>query len=146
MRLVPDDFVVPSRFDGPGFRMEPLGPQHNEKDYDAWMSSIDHIWSTPDFPHGGWPEPMTLESNLADLVRHAEDFKDRSGFTYSILIGDEVIGCVYIYPSKSDGFDADVRSWVTAQRAEMDVVVWRTLSEWLTTEWPFTTIDYAARP
>ena len=50
MSFVADDFVVPVSFDGPGFRMEPLGPEHNERDHDAWMSSIDHIWKTPDFP------------------------------------------------------------------------------------------------
>jgi len=56
MSLIEDSFVVPLGFDGPGFRMEPLGPQHNERDHDAWMSSIDHIRQTPDFPDGSWPK------------------------------------------------------------------------------------------
>ena len=34
---------------------------------------------------------MTLDANLADLVRHAKDFEERTGFTYSMLDGDEVI-------------------------------------------------------
>ena len=143
MSLVADDFVVPLSFDGPGFRMEPLGPHHNERDHDAWMSSIDHIRETPDFPDGTWPTPMTLESNLADLVRHANDFENRSGFTYSILDGDDVIGCVYIYPSRTA--DAAVSSWVRASRAEMDVITRRAISTWLETDWPFTTIEYGVR-
>jgi hypothetical protein len=143
MSFVPDDFVVPLSFDGPGFRMEPLGPQHNERDHDAWMSSIDHIWETPDFPDGTWPTAMSPESNLADLVRHAKDFEDRAGFTYSILDGDEVIGCLYIYPSPTA--DAAVSSWVRASRAEMDVVTWQAISTWLETDWPFTTVEYGAR-
>jgi hypothetical protein len=143
MSLVADDFVVPLSFDGPGFRLEPLGPQHNERDHDAWMSSIDHIRETPGFPDGTWPSPMTLESNRADLVRHAKDFENRSGFTYSMLDGDDVIGCVYIYPSPTA--DAAVSSWVRASRAEMDAVAWQAISTWLETDWPFTTIDYAAR-
>lgn len=143
MTFVPDDFVVPLGFEGPGFRLEPLGPQHNERDHDAWMSSIDHICSTPGFPSGGWPSAMTLESNLDDLVRHAEHFADRVGFTYSILDGDDVIGCVYIYPSTSA--DVSVGSWVRESRAEMDVVTWRAISEWLKTDWPFSTIEYGAR-
>ena len=28
--FVPDGFEVPLSFDGPGFRLEPLGPEHNE--------------------------------------------------------------------------------------------------------------------
>ena len=143
MSLVPDEFVVPLSFDGPGFRMEPLGPQHNERDHDAWMSSIDHIWETPDFPDGSWPTAMSPESNLADLVRHAKDFEDRVGFTYSILDADEVIGCVYIYPSPTA--DAAVSSWVRASRADMDVVTWQAISTWLETDWPFTAVEYGAR-
>ena len=38
-----DDFRVPTRFDGTGFRLEPLGPEHNERDYLAWSHSIKHI-------------------------------------------------------------------------------------------------------
>ncbi len=143
MSLVADDFVVPLSFEGPSFRMEPLGPQHNERDHDAWMSSIDHIRETPDFPNGAWPTAMTLESNLADLVRHANDFENRSGFTYSILDGDDVIGCLYIYPSRTA--DASVSSWVRASRSEMDILTWRAISTWLDSDWPFTTIEYGAR-
>ncbi len=143
MSLVPDEFDVPLTFEGPGFRMEPLGPEHNERDHEAWMSSIDHIRSTPGFPDGSWPTAMSLEANLADLERHANDFATRKGFTYSILDGDEVIGCLYIYPSKTA--DADVSSWVRASRAELDIVTWRAISSWLDAEWPFDTIDYDGR-
>lgn len=143
MSFVADNFVVPLSFEGPGFRMEPLGTQHNERDHDAWMSSIDHIWGTPDFPDGTWPTAMTLESNLKDLVRHARDFESRSGFTYSILDGDDIIGCLYIYPSKAS--DAAVASWVRESRAEMDVVTWQAISTWIESNWPFSNIEYGDR-
>ena len=143
--LVPDAFVVPTHFDGDGFHLEPLGPEHNERDHEAWMSSIDHIGATPGLEDWDWPTPMSLEQNLADLEGHARDFRERTGFTYSILDGDGVIGCVYIYPSRVEGCDVSVRSWVRAGRAEMDATVWRALSTWLTTEWPFEHLDYAPR-
>lgn len=88
---------------------------------------------------------MSLRRNREDLVGHAKDFDDRTGFTYSILDGDDVIGCVYIYPSRRSGHDAEVRSWVRENRAEMDAVVWRALSEWVETAWPFSNPHYAAR-
>jgi hypothetical protein len=88
---------------------------------------------------------MSLEDNLRDLEQHAREFRDREGFTYSILDGDEVIGCLYIYPSPEADHDARIRSWVRASRAEMDPVVWRSLSTWLASEWPFEHPDYAAR-
>ena len=144
--FVPADFDVPVSFEAPGFRLEPLGPEHNVRDHDAWMSSIDHIRATPGFgPRRRWPQPMDLEANRADLVGHANDFENREGFTYSILDGDDVIGCVYIYPSKNTGHDAAVSSWVRESRAEMDAVVYRSLSRWLDEAWPFEHPDYAPR-
>ena len=145
--FVPDDFEAPKGLDGPGFHLEPLGPEHNGRDHEAWMSSIDHIRSTPgaDKWDGEWPVPMSLEDNLSDLVRHAEDFDNRIGFTYSILDGDDVIGCVYIYPSKRPGHDVEVASWMRASRAALDVVVWQHISDWLARVWPFESPYYASR-
>lgn len=143
--FVPAEFDVPPGLDGPGFRLEPLGPVHNERDHEAWMSSIDHIRSTPGFADGNWPRPMSLAENLSDLERHAGDFARRDGFTYSVLDGDQVIGCVYIYPDKTGVADAEVHSWVRASRAEMDVPVWREISSWLEDGWPFASFAYASR-
>ncbi|HEV2256839.1 MAG TPA: N-acetyltransferase [Streptosporangiaceae bacterium] len=154
MSFVPDDFVVPRSLAGEGFRLEPLGPEHNEGDYRAWTSSISHIRATPGFAGRSWPTlGMTLAQNLGDLERHAADFAGRSGFTYTVRAtgGDEVIGCVYIYPDASDASDAsgasgaDVRSWVSADRAWMDVVLYEAVSQWLRSAWPFATVSYAAR-
>ena len=102
MPFVPDDFQPPLSLVADGFLLEPLGPQHNEDDYDAWSSSIEHIRATPGFPDGRWPRAMTLDENRADLERHARDFAARSGFTYTVLDPSDrsVIGCVYIYPDK----------------------------------------------
>jgi hypothetical protein len=88
---------------------------------------------------------MTLQANHGDLVEHAKDFADRQGFTYSIIDDDHVIGCLYIYPSKSSTHDASVKSWVRGSRAEMDMVIWRSVSRWLVEKWPFRNPLYAER-
>ncbi len=68
------------------FTLEPLGPEHNERDHAAWSSSIEHILASPGYgPDSSWPHEMSLDENLADLDRHARDFAERSGFTYSVL-------------------------------------------------------------
>lgn len=78
--FVPDDFIVPRELVTAAFRLEPLGPEHNEDDYRAWMSSIDHIRSTPGMQGRSWPRPeMTLADNLVDLQGHASDFAGRKG-------------------------------------------------------------------
>lgn len=145
--FVPDDFDVPTTLEGPGFRLEPLGPEHAERDHEAWMTSIDHIRATPgmDVWAGEWPRPMGLEENRQDLVRHAEDFVARRGFTYTILAGQEVVGCCYLYPSPLPDHDVRVLSWVRATRAELDPVVWKTISDWLVEVWPFRRPEYARR-
>ena len=45
--FVPADFAVPDGLVTPLFRLEPLGPEHNERDYAAWTSSVDHIHASP---------------------------------------------------------------------------------------------------
>lgn len=146
--LVPIDFVVPESFAGPGFRLEPLGAAHNERDHEAWMSSIEHIVATPGSEtwRGSWPVPMSLEDNLADLNGHAKEFAERVAFAYSILDGDDVVGCLYIKPTDLEGHDAEVTSWVRASRPELDRVVWAAVTDWLAMSWPFTNPYYAPRP
>lgn len=109
------------------------------------MSSIDHIRATPGFSGRDWPKEMSLEANRQDLIDHARDFEERVGFTYSVLDVDEVIGCVYIYPSRDNEHDANIRSWVTEAHKELDIELWSTVSDWITTAWPFTNPEYAPR-
>jgi hypothetical protein len=147
--FVPPRFEVPHAYAWSEFHLEPLGEQHNDRDHAAWMSSIDHIRSTPGFSpqeEPNWPVAMTLEENLEDLVRHAKDFHERRGFTYSILEGDDVIGCIYIYPGRLPGHDAEISSWVRESRAELDTAVREALAMWIDEAWPFSNPFYAGRP
>jgi hypothetical protein len=91
---------------------------------------------------------MPLVENFDDLERHARDFEERTGFTYTVLAPgtEEVIGCVYIYPAKGDEHDAQVRSWVPADCAELDPVLHGAVSRWLAERWPFERALYAPRP
>jgi RimJ/RimL family protein N-acetyltransferase len=142
--FVPAEFVVPAAFAGPGFRLEPLGPEHNARDYEAWSSSIEHIRRTSGFT-GSWPREMSLEENRRDLERHARDFRNRAGFTYTALDSDtdDVIGCVYIYPAEDGVHEARVHSWVRASRADLDAPLRRAVAAWLAADWPFDSVDYA---
>jgi hypothetical protein len=146
--FVPADFAPPLALTAPGMVLEPLGPQHNDRDYAAWSSSMEHIRATPGFREGGWPREMSPAENRADLERHERDFAARRGFTYTVRDpdDDDVIGCVYIYPLKAAAEVADVSSWVRADRAELDVPLHRAVTEWLERDWPFPRFEYAPRP
>ena len=141
--FVPDDFEVPTELDTPLFSLRPLAMEHNGADHAAWMSSIDHIRSAPGFPDGRWPRPMTLDENAQDIERHASHFRERRGFTYTVLRDGDVIGCVYIYPRSEGG--ASVQSWVRASHAEFDRPLYETVVEWLDKVWPFVEIEYVGR-
>jgi len=147
--FVPTDFEPPTTFVSDHFRLEPLGPQHNEADHAAWTSSIAHVRSTPGFPDGSWPPPdgMTLDRNLDDLRRHAADFKSRTGFTFTVLepVTGDVIGCVYLYPSQSPDADVTVQSWVRASHAELDIPLADAVAAWLAAEWPWERVHRPGR-
>ena len=96
---------------------------------------------------------MSLDDNLRDLERHARDFAGRRGFTYTVLSAGtgDVVGCVYIYPPRgqeprgSGEKHAVVSSWVRADRAALDPVLYNAVLAWLERDWPFDSIEYAPR-
>jgi hypothetical protein len=145
--FVPQEFEVPRRLEAPEFVLEPLGPDHNDEDYAAWTSSIEHIRATPGWQDSSWPREMTLDENRSDLQRHADDFRERRGFTYTVLDPGSrtVIGCVYVYPGPASDHDARALSWVRASHAQLDAPLWRAVSEWLASDWPFESVEYAPR-
>jgi hypothetical protein len=141
--LVPDDFEVPLRLETPSFVLEPLGPEHNERDHEAWTSSIDHIRATPDFAGRRWPRPMGLEENLSDLEAHRTEFDARTAFAYTVLDprSQDVVGCVYVDPDASRTGGATVRSWVRVTHADLDETLRATAVTWLEHDWPFASVS-----
>ena len=49
IRFVPDDFAAPRSLEHALFALRPLDIEHNERDYAAWTTSLEHIASTPGF-------------------------------------------------------------------------------------------------
>ena len=137
--FVPAGFQPPTRFTVGTFRLEPLGPEHNDRDYAAWTSSMEHIRSLPGFPDGRWPREMSLAENLGDLERHARDFAERKGFTYTVLdSSDDVVGCLYIYPSDDGVHDAAVQSWLRESEAGHEGAFRQAVAGWVVSDaWPF---------
>ena len=142
--FVPAGFQPPTRFAVGSFRLEPLGPEHNDRDHAAWTSSIEHIRSLPGFPDGDWPREMSLADNRGDLERHAKDFAEGRGFTYTALDSNgDVVGCLYIYPSGDNAHDASVQSWLRESEAGHEEAFRRAVADWLVSDaWPFTSPLY----
>lgn len=132
--------TAPERLVTDRLLLEPLGPEHNERDHRAWTSSIDHIRATPGFrpehwDGDEWPYPMSSEQNLADLADHAREFATGVAFAYTVLdpTDGDVIGCVYVDPvDPGDPDEARCRSWVRADCAQLDEELHRAVRDWLT--------------
>src|ERR1700712_6032342 len=63
--LVPEDFKVPILVEAPGFKLVPLGPDLVKVDFDAYMSSVEHLQKT--FTRStGWPHENISD---ADAMR-----------------------------------------------------------------------------
>lgn len=136
---MPADFRAPAPPAHPAFVFEVLGPEHNASDLAAWSSSIDHIHATPGFRPDGWPQRVyTLEENLADLERHRDHHVRAVDFAWTVLdpADRSVIGCVYLKPAPEGPPATEARSWVRADRAELDQPLRDHLAPWFENAWP----------
>ena len=147
--FVAPDFTVPTLAEGPGFKLVPLGPALVDIDFAAYMSSITHLQQT--FTRSaGWPrEGITAAEAMADMETEAGRFARRESFAYAVLTpdGTRERGCVYVYPSKVPGYDAEVRLWVTKAEfdAGFDAELYAWTKDWIAKEWRFASPAYPGR-
>jgi len=147
--FVPVDFKVPDKFENQHFRLRMLTVNDVVKDYDAVMTSIDHLREF-DGPGTKWPsKDLTLEQDLIDLGWHQKEFQKRRSFTFTVVSLDEaeVLGCLYIFPTEKIGYNAEVTMWVrqSAYEKGLDPILFTTVKNWISVEWPFKKIGYPGR-
>jgi hypothetical protein len=148
-KLVPDDFQVPELFENTRVRLRILTVNDVEKDYDAVMTSIDHLQGAFG-PDSKWPsKELTLEQDLIDLGWHQKEFQKRSSFAYTVMSPDEseCIGCVYIYPSPNSVYDSMVIMWVRQSEVKngLDAHLSEIVKKWVREKWPFKNPGYPGR-
>ncbi|WP_230280067.1 twin-arginine translocation pathway signal protein [Croceicoccus sp. Ery15] len=147
--LVPADFDVPVLVEADGFTLVPLGPDLVQVDYDAYMSSIDHLQQT--FSRStAWPhENISDEDAMRDMETEQARFDARESFAYGVLTpdGSRERGSVYVRPSKVAGYDAVVMLWVTQADydAGFDGALYEWVKGWVASEWPFENVAYPGR-
>lgn len=147
-QLVPATFQVPRTYVTKTYKLVPLGPGLEKQDYDAYMSSIDHLRST--FSGGGWPHAgLTMEEALKDVQGEKARFDARKSFTYAVLTpdGSKELGCLYIKPSPKQGYDATATIWVTKAMydAGFEATLVKDMKQWLRAAWPFEKIAWPKR-
>ena len=149
-KFVPDDFIVPEKLETEKFRLRMLTVEDVEKDYDAVMSSREHLRSlaSQEDEEDTWPEEnMTIEEDLADLARHQDEFLKREAFVYTVVSLDESIclGCVYINPSEKKDFDAEIYLWARTSelKSGLEELLFETVKNWIVEKWPFNKVAFS---
>ncbi|MEX2301947.1 MAG: hypothetical protein WD733_13480 [Bryobacterales bacterium] len=147
--FIPQDFEPPVSAEGDGFILKPLGPDVMQADYDAYMSSIEHLQKT--FTRTDkWPrEGLTIDDAAEDMANEKRRFDARESFAYAVLTvdGSRERGCVYVRPAGKPGYDAAVQLWVTKAEFDdgFDELLYSWTIEWIDSEWPFETVAYPGR-
>ncbi len=146
-QFIPDDFEVPALLETDRFRLRMLSIDDVEKDYEAVIESRELLHT---MFGGPWPRlGFTLKENLADLESHQQEFLDRKAFAYTVVSLDEskVLGCVYINPSDETSVDAVVFMWVrkTEYDKGLDEILFDTVRDWISADWPFKKVNYPGR-
>lgn len=147
--LVAPDFRVPVEITGPGFKLVPLGPDLVKIDFEAYMSSIEHLQKT--FTRStAWPHPgITDAEAMVDMETEQARFVQRKSFAYAVLTpdGKRERGCVYVQPSPVPGYSAVVRIWVTKAEydAGFDAELQAWVMQWMAKDWPFAKVAYPGR-
>ncbi|HET9950408.1 MAG TPA: GNAT family N-acetyltransferase [Candidatus Eisenbacteria bacterium] len=117
------------------------------KDYDAVMSSVEHCKTV--WPGGAWPEGLTLEQNLIDLGWHQKEFQTRRSFAYTVVQPDGamILGCVYIEPTRRQGYDAEVYLWArqSTLAGGLEDRLYVAVKDWIAAKWPFKSAAYPGR-
>jgi hypothetical protein len=145
--FVPAAFGLPLVLIGAEFSLKMLSVDHVVKDFDAVMTSVEHVKTV--WPGGTWPDGLTLKQNLIDLGWHEKEFQVRQSFAYTVLSPEEsrVLGCVYIYPSLKQGHDAVVYLW--ARQSELasgfEDRLYASVRTWIQSAWPFEAAAFPGR-
>ena len=148
-KLVPINFKIPKKLETDVFRLRMLTVKDVVLDYDAVMTSIDHLKGV--FGKGSdWPShKLTFEQDLIDLGWHQKEFQNRTSFAYTVmnLNEDKCLGCVYILPSDKKTYDADIFLWVRKSEFDkgLDKILFKNVKEWIKKEWPFMKVTYPGR-
>ena len=147
-KFIPSNFEPIKILETKKFRLRMLSINDVVKDYDAVMTSVDHLKGIFG-PNGNWPENLTFEQDLIDLGWHQKEFQRCSSFAYTVMSLDEkqCLGCMYILPSDNSKFDAVVISWVRTSelKNDLDEELHSAVKNWIQELWPFKNVCYPGR-
>ena len=148
--FVPQDFVIPTYVGLDGFHIRLMTMDDLVKDYEAYMSNIDHIRGVFGPDDIDWPAPeISLRLALADLGWCEWEHFQRSSFSYCVMTPDDSreLGCLYISPTEKAEYDAEITSWVVKAEYDkgLDSELFDFSKSWIKKAWPFKRVAFPGR-
>jgi YVTN family beta-propeller protein len=135
-RFVPVDFMAPPPPEIRDYVWNILEPEILTQDYAALMNVTGR----------SGPMKISKDEDYGEVKRHRWEFQRQTSFAYGILTADgsEEIACVYVNPSKKQGYDATVRVLMTkrGEQENLEPVLLPKLREWVKTSWPFSKVGW----
>ena len=150
-KFIPTAYVIPEVLETDRFRLRMLTVKDVKLDYDAVMTSIEHLQKTKPFgPNHKWPaKDLSFEQDLIDLGWHQKEFQKKSSFAFTVMSLDETecLGCLYIYPSDNPNYDVIIIMWVRQSEIPngLDKILFSNVKKWIQEKWPFKKVAYPGR-
>jgi hypothetical protein len=144
-RLLPKDFALPTTSWKDAFRIRPLTIDDVVKDFACYMSCVDFLRTggfiqPPDMPFIDFPRHDTTLRWALILLGHAEYLMangERVEFGLFDAAEKEEFGCIYVLPTRKEGFDAEVTFWVRQDHYEvLDAELYEFLQHWVPKAFP----------
>ena len=121
--FVPQKFKIPEVVTTEKYRIRLLEMNDLAKDYNAYMTSIDHVQGVFDPNDVRWPtKDVSIRLALADLGFCEWEHYKRTSFSYGVFSLDDAIelGCIYVHQTWKPHCDAQLIVWVRQRDLEKD--------------------------
>lgn len=135
-------YLAPYQWRSERVNIEPIAPRITDLDYEAYMSSIEHIrrsYGTGHFPNSN----ITLDEASLDTHECWNHFGRGTAFLYAALTPqrDQELGCVYLLPPAHDQnpFETLLHLWVIESElaSDLDQHLLAIMTSWIAKEWDF---------
>ncbi len=137
--FVPHDFKPPVAFENEHFHFRTLSQTHLYVVENYKMNTYDHLPER--VPHMGAFHRIDIPigDELIGQAYYDRNPQIRDSFVYPVLKKGEgnMIGSIYIRPSKNAEYDAQITMWLRTNDSLANNVFVETVKKWIQNDWPF---------
>ncbi|MBW6480551.1 MAG: hypothetical protein K0B37_14075 [Bacteroidales bacterium] len=143
--FVPIEFIPPVSFENEYFHIRTLSRNNVYAVENLRMNAYDHLPER--VPHmGAWHRiDIPMGDDLIGQAYYDRNPQIRDSFVYPVLLKSEgnMIGSIYIRPSKNADYDAQITMWLRTSDNQVNDEFVEMIKLWISKEWPFENPHFA---